>query len=177
MTVSHSRCELFYIQISRRECVWNYESNMRYVYTSQSPTNLHRCTNSFITSRRTCARVCVYPYVYIRTRWVRVAIRVQIADAQRRSLLYAPKLVCTWYRPRDRMTRFNASLPARPSRSSSLRPHLLVPALRRVRVDHANPLGLIWFVLSYYDICSLIGFDIPMIVRTVQRILRAQISK
>lgn len=144
MTVSHSRCELFYIQISRRECVWNYESNMRCVYTSQSPTNLHRCTNSFITSR-TRARVCVS---YIRTRWVRVAIWVQIADAQRGSLLYAPKLVCTWYRPRDRMTRFNASplpVPLEPLP----RPRLLVPVLWRVRVDHANPLGLIWFVLSY----------------------------
>lgn len=90
---------------------------------------------------------------------MRVAIWVQIADAQRGFVRFS--FICTetglHLIPASRSNdAFQCILPVRSSRSSSLlRPRLLVSALWRVRVDHANSLGLIWFLLSYRAyICS-----------------------
>ena len=105
----------------------------RGAYTSQSPMDLHRCTNSF--GNRSGARI-IHTHIRTYIHMVSTYRHLQIADARRvcAALLYAPKLVCTWYRPRDRMTRFNALSLARPSRFFfRFRLFLLITALRRYR--------------------------------------------
>lgn len=150
MTVSHSRCELFYIQISRRECVWNYESNMRYVCVHFSKSNEFTSLHELVHNRSR-----MYSHIYARVYVLQYSYDECVSPFECRSSMHNAVLFYmhrNWFAPDTDLAiewRVSMHSPRSSRSSSSLHPHL-VPALCRVRVDHANPLGLIWFVLSYH---------------------------
>lgn len=97
-----------------RECVCEITRVTRDIMCAllKVATDLHRYTNSFVQLERIYIYINARVYTYIYTvAYIYKCVspfecRSPMHDAV--SLLYAPKLVCTWYRPRDRMTRFNA---------------------------------------------------------------------
>lgn len=94
--------------------VWNYESNMRCYCVHFSKSNEFTSLHDLINRLRADMPAYIYTHrVYIVHSYSEYVSPFEFRSPMHNadscgSLLYAPKLVCTWYRLRDRMTRFNA---------------------------------------------------------------------
>lgn len=171
-------CRLWFILYLDPHGVWTLVKILYVIitpamlWTLQSPIDLHHCINSFVTDR--VVRVNTHTHTRACTWSVCRHLQIRRCTAVCAVLLvYAPKLVCTWYRPRDRITRFDAS--------SSTLVHFLLLSFSFASSgvpfsftlynspDHANP-GTRWFVFSeivrksVFLSCMIIMYSLMIVV-------------